>query len=509
MSANSANSNRIAKNTLALYLRTIITMALGLYTSRVVLNALGIEDYGVYNIVGGVVSMFNIITTSLSQAISRYLTYELGKGNTQKLHVIFCTSVNVQIIMAILMILLMEVVGVWFLNNKINIAQERLVAANWVLQFSIMTFVVSLISVPYNAAIIAHENMSAFAYISIIEAALKLGVALSIMFSSTDRLISYAFLMLMTSVIIRIIYGIYCKNKFQECHYTLIFDKALLKDMTKFAGWNALPNGAYIVNTEGINILANLFFGVTVNAARGVVTQAESVVRGFVLNFTMAINPQIIKSYSSGDRAYMIKLICKGTKFSYFLMLVIAMPFMFEAENILYIWLKNYPPQAPIFIRWSMISTLMVLLGSLLYTNIMATGKIKQYMLSEAIITVFVFPLSWIFYKIGCPAHTPYILLTIAYFILVWLRLEYLHKEEDFPIHTFIKQVLIPVAIVTPISAILPFLVRFLFVTGDSFLSFLLNVTVDILSVCLCVYIFGLTHDERTLFAKKIRTFKK
>lgn len=321
MSQISDNNKRIAKNTIALYIRTLITLAVGLFTSRVVLNVLGIDNFGIYNVVGGVVAMFNIVTTSLSQSISRYLTFELGRDNKEKLNMIFSTSVNIQILMSFVIIVLIEAFGVWFLNNKMNIPPDRIYAANWVLQFSVLAFIVNLISVPYNASIIAHEKMKAFAYVSILEAVMKLMIAYLLYISLVDKLITYAFLLLLVSIIIRLVYGQYCKRHFEECKYSFVFDKKLFADMSKFAGWNFLASTAYIFNTQGINIISNMFFGVAINAARGIATQVDGITRNFVSNFTTAVRPQIVKSYSVGDTNYMNKLVCSGAKYSYFLML--------------------------------------------------------------------------------------------------------------------------------------------------------------------------------------------
>ena len=295
MSQTSENNKRIAKNTVALYLRTLITMAVGLYTSRVVLNVLGVDDYGLYNVVGGVVAMFSILTATLSQAISRYFTFELGKNDTKKLHVIFCTGVNIQLIMSMIVVVIAEIGGVWFLNSKMNIPPDRMIAANWVLQFSILSFVVTLISVPYNAAIIAHEKMKAFAYVGVLEASLKLAIAFVLFVSPIDKLITYGFLLVVVSVVIRLVYGNFCHKHFEECHYEFFIDKSLLTEMAKFAGLNAITCSAFMFNTQGVNILSNLFFGVAINAARGIALQVDTVIRGFVTNFTTAAKPQIIK----------------------------------------------------------------------------------------------------------------------------------------------------------------------------------------------------------------------
>lgn len=500
------NNKRIAKNTIALYFRTLITMAVGLYTSRVVLNVLGVDDYGVYNVVGGVVAMFNIVTTSLSQAISRFLTFELGKENNKTLHAVFCTSVNIQILMSVVILLLTECIGVWFINDRMNIASERMFAANWVFQFSILTFIVDLISVPYNAVIIAHERMTAFAYVSVLEALLKLTVAVILLYSPIDKLITYAFLLFFVALVIRIVYGIYCKRNFSECRYSFMINWALLKKMTGFAGWNTIAATAFIFNTQGVNILCNIFFGVSVNAARGIATQVESIIRGFVLNFTTAVRPQIIKSYSSNEFEYMFDLLCTSTKFSYFLMYLLAMPFMFEAEYILHIWLNEYPQLAPCFVKLSMVVTLSMLLGEMLYTNVLAIGKLKRYMVSECAITIFIFPLSYILFKIGASSFVPYVLFIMAYSILVFVRAFYLYKEEKFPIVKFINSVLQPVFITTTISAILLCLLCDKIVLDNDFLTFVCRVSFCLLVVGTTVFMFGLSKKERHLITDRLFT---
>lgn len=439
----SEKSKRIAKNTIALYFRTLVIMAIGLFTSRVVLKILGINDYGTYNVVGGVVAMFSVITSSMSQAISRYLTFELGKKEQSRLQTVFSTSINIQILMSVIALILMETVGVWFLNSKMNISADRMFAANCVFQFSIFTFIINLISVPYNAAIIAHEKMSAFAYVSILEAVLKLAVVAGLLISSIDKLITYSFMQLCVSIIIRMIYGWYCGKHFIECKYTFIIDKSLLKGMTDFAGWNAISAIAWVFNTQGINILLNLFFGVAINAAKGIATQVEGIIKSFVLNFTTAVKPQITKSYSSGDMPYLYKLIFSSTKYSYYLMMIFALPMMFEAEMILKIWLGNYPPYAPTFLRLTMILTLVAILGDLLYTNILAIGKLKTYMIQETFITILIFPLSYMFLKVKFPPEIPYILTILAYFILTLVRLSYLKKNEEFSCLNYFMKVIL------------------------------------------------------------------
>ena len=459
MSQTLNNNKRIAKNTLLLYFRQLLLMFIGLFTSRVVLNSLGVENYGVYNVVGGIVAMFTLLTGSLSAAISRFINVGLGKGDIGRLNVIFSTAVNVQIGMAILVGLLCEIGGVWFLNTHLNIPIARMEAANWVLQLSIITFCINLISVPYNAAIIAHEKMNVFAYISILEGVFKLIVAYTLYVSPYDKLKTYAVLLTVIAIILRFIYGFYCGKTFKECHYHYVFDKQILKDISGFAGWNFFGSGAYLFNTQGVNIVTNLFFGVAANAARGVATQAEGIVKTFVTNFTTAINPQIMKSYAEGNLHYTFSLVCRGAKFSYCLMLIFAVPFMFETETIMTLWLKTYPPEAPLFLRLSMIGTMFDLLGNSTANAAWATGKIKRYYLYVATIGCLVFPISWICFEIGCPAYTSYIVFAVIYLLLVFVKLWILNGLIGFPQMMFIKEVVFRIGIVTLSSFILPVII--------------------------------------------------
>ena len=287
----SDNNKRIAKNTLLLYFRMLFMMVVSLYTSRVILNALGVEDFGIYNVVGGVVAMFTVISGSLSAAISRFITYELGKGDQSKLNRIFSASVTIQLLLSLIIVVLIESVGVWFLNAKMTIPINRIVAGNWVLQFSVITFVLNLVSVPYNAAIIAHEKMVAFAYISILEVVGQLLIALLIDFSPIDRLVFYALLMCVVAIIVRVAYGLYCKRNFEECTYHWHWDKDILCTMFSFAGWNFIGATSAILRDQGGNIVINLFCGPTVNAAKGISMQVNSAITAFVRNFMTALKP--------------------------------------------------------------------------------------------------------------------------------------------------------------------------------------------------------------------------
>ena len=499
----SANNKRIAKNTLLLYVRQLLTMAIGLYTSRVILNTLGISDYGIYNVVAGFVTMFSLFTSSLSAAISRFLTFNLGEGNLGKLLKVFSTSVTIMIGMAIVIVVLAELFGVWFLNTQLNIPVDRMYAANWVFHMSILSFAIKLISIPYNASIIAHERMDAFAYISILEVTLKLVIVFMLYVSPWDKLITYAILVVGVSLFIRFVYSIYCKSKFEECSYHFIFDRSLLKEMGTFAGWNFFGSGAFLFNTQGVNIISNIYFGVTINAARGVVNQVGGIVRQFVTNFTTAINPQIIKSYASNDLTYMHSLICRGAKFSYLLMLFFYVPFMFETETIMHFWLNNYPPEALLFLRISLIGTMFDMLGNSCANAAWATGKIKQYYIIIGGVGSLVFPFSWIAFYLGAPAYSSYIIFAIVYLALIILKVYVIKDLVFFPPRLFYADVLKPIFMTTIAAFIIPGVLYFLI--NESLLRTIIVVLSSLFSVCISSYLIGLSKSERKRIDQLIR----
>lgn len=500
----SDNNKRIAKNTLLLYVRMLFTMAVSLFTSRVILNTLGVEDYGINNVVGGIVTMFSVLSGSLSSSISRFITFELGKGNIERLKTIFSTGVNIQLGMSVLIIIIAEAVGIWFLNTKMNIPTDRMVAANWVFQCAILTFVLNLLSVPYNAAIIAHEKMSAFAYISVVEVSLKLIIVYMLMISPFDRLETYAVLLLLVGAVIRFIYGYYCKRHFEECTYHFVLDKPVLKEMTGFAGWNFLGNGAYMLNTQGVNILMNLYFGVAVNAARGIATQVDAALKQFVNNFTTAVNPQITKSYAQGDLAYMHKLVCRSAKFSAFLMMFFAVPIILETNTILTIWLKTVPDYAVIFLQWIIISSFMdTVLANSLVTSMFATGKIKRYQIIVTTVGCLVFPLSWIAFKLGFEPQVGYILYFFIYTILLFVRLYLLKDMVKLPVMMYIREVLYKLAPVILVGFAIP---GILILTMDaSWLRLILVCLLSVLVTAASEYFIGLSNKEKDFVAEKIK----
>lgn len=493
----SSDNKRIAKNTVLLYARTFFMMLISLYTSRVVLATLGVKDYGVFNVVGGVISMFGVVSGSISNAVSRFITFGLGKGDKKELNETFCTSVNIEFMIAGVVLLLGETVGVWFLNTQLNIPEGRMFAANWVLQFSMFSCVLGLWSVPYNACIVAHEKMSAFAYISILEAVLKLLIVYLLVVSPWDKLITYSILITCVDTLIRIVYGTYCKIHFEECRYHFMWNKELLHKMGGFSGWQFLTNTAWIVNTEGINILMNIFFGVALNAARGVANQVDGAIMRFVGSFTTALNPQITKDYAKGDMQSLYSLVCNGAKYTFFLMLLFQLPAMLEANTLLHIWLKNVPDHAVTFLQLTMVGTMLNVLGNTQLTACMATGNIKRYTIVITLVGFGVFPLTWIAFALGFPPESCYIAFIIVYLAVLFARLYIMKGLIGCPIMLFVRKVfyrIIPVAIM---AAIIP--VIFVMCVKPSFWRLIATVIISVICTAIAIYSVGVSGNERNI----------
>ena len=498
----SDNSTRVAKNTLMLYFRMLLMMFIGLFTSRIILKTLGVSDYDVYGTVGSIVAAFTVVTTAISQAISRFITFELGNGDKEKLSRIFSTSVIIQILFTIVIVILTETLGLWYLDHRIILPEGRESAAHWVLQCSMGILIVNLLSVPFNAVITAHEKMKAYAYISILEALLKLTVALLLFVSPADKLISFSILMLCTALIVRFTYGAYCKKHFEETCGSLKFDSGLLKEMSGFAGWNFLGSGSYIVNTQGINLLANAFFGVGVNAARNVAFQVENIIKQFVTNFLTALNPQIIKSFANGESAYCFELTRKGVKFSYLVMLAFLAPLLFEAPFLLHIWLRNVPPMSEVFVRLTVLCLMSDMSFNPLLTLIQANGKIKGYYISSSLVSILVFFISWTAFKTGCPAYVSYIVFAVVYFIVDGIKLATVYHQVKFPVTTLIKKELLPLAAVTALTLIFSFICWHLIPAGA--IRLLAVVTVSTIVIGLSSWMFVLTDGEKNFIKSKI-----
>ena len=515
MTDTSVNNKRIAKNTLLLYFRMLFMMAVSLYTSRVVLNALGVEDFGIYNVVGGVVAMFSMLSGSLSAAITRFITYELGVGNRENLKKIFSSAVTIQIGLAILIVLLAEAVGVWFLNVKMNIPEARMTAANWVFQFSILTFAINLISVPYNASIIAHERMSAFAYISILEAVGKLTIAFLIIVSPMDKLVFYAILMCAVALIVRFAYGVYCKRHFEECTYRFIFDKDLLKRMFGFAGWNFIGATSAVLRDQGGNVVINLFCGPAANAARGIAFQVNNAISGFVTNFMTALNPQITKSYAAGDRDYMMTLIFQGARLSFYMLLLLSLPVLVNTHYILGIWLKIVPDHAVLFVQLVLVFAMSESISHPLMsesishpliTAMLATGKIRNYQLVVGGLQLMNLPISYILLRMGMFPETVIVVAIVISQCCLAARLVMLRGMIGLSVRKYMTKVYINVLVVTGIAAIIPFLLAIKL--EESFLNFVLLCLISLICTGIAIYYVGCNRVERQFILNKLNTIK-
>ena len=498
----SANNKRIAKNTLLLYIRMLFLMLVSLYTSRVILNALGVEDYGIYNVVGGVVTMFSMLSGSLSAAISRFITFELGTGDNEKLKKVFSSSVTIQAGIALIVVFIAETLGLWFLNEKMVIPNDRMEAANWCFQFSIITFAVNLISVPYNAAIIAHEKMSAFAYISILEALGKLIIAWCIAINPIDRLVFYALMVALLSVVIRIVYGAYCKRHFEECTYHFIYDHELLKRMFGFAGWNFIGASSAVLRNSGTDIILNLFFGPVVNAARGVAVKMDTVITQFVTNFMTALNPQITKSYASGDRDYMFKLIFQGARYSYYILLILALPVLLNTHYILVLWLKLVPEHTVFFAQLILILGLSECISNPLITAMLATGNIKKYQIIVGGLQMMNLPVAYACLYFGAMPESVVIVAIVISQLCLASRLYLLRGMINLKVRDYLRRVYFNVILVTIVAAIFPFYVSS--VTPESFISFLLISALSVVCTILAEFYIGCSVVERHFVVDKV-----
>lgn len=498
------NNRRIARNTLSLYFRTFITMIVGLYTGRVMLQALGVDNYGINNVVGGIVAMSTLITGTMSQAISRYITYTIGEGDRERLKTMFSTSVNAQIVMSLLAVMVLEIFGLWFLGSEASIPEGRMTAAHWVFQCSLVSLVISLVSSPYNALLVAHERMGIYAYTGIAEVTLKLAVVFLILASDGDRLILLSILNVLVGLVMYIFYSWYCGRHFEEARYRFrTFDKGLLRELTVFSGWNLMNNGAWVFATQGVNMLVNVFFGVAYNAARGIAQTVNSAVQSFVGNFTMAFSPQITKTYAAGDKDYAISLSNKGTRFSWLMMYIFIVPVCCEAETLLRIWLGSVPDYAPLFLRFAMFESLAVSSGQNLYRLIQADGHVKRYTIHAAIMAGMIFPLSWLLYSLGAPVWSAYLVFILDFMLLNVVRFYSLRRLMPFSVRIFLRDVMLPCATVSVASFILPLALCHYMESGLT--RFIINIPFSVVWTALCCFIFGLSRSERQFFLEKSR----
>ena len=503
----SSKGRTIAKNTLMLYFRMFFMLLVGLFTSRVVLSALGEQDYGIYNVVGGVVAMFTVISGSLNSAVSRFITFEMGRGAQAQLNKVYSTAVMIQLALSLIIVILSEPIGLWFIHNKMTIPPQRIPAACKVLHFSIFAFVVNLMSVPQTASITAHEKMSAYAWTGILDGMLRLAVALAIMFSDGDRLVMYAALMAGVVLVVRMVYGWYCRTHFPECEFRMVFDASLVGRMFSFAGWNFIGSASGVLRDHGGNILVNLFSSVGVNAARGVALQLSNSVQGFVTNFMTAVNPQITKSYAAGDMEYMMSLVRKSSRMSYYLLLVIALPVIFGADLLLDLWLKEVPEHSVLFVRLFMVFSLSESISHPLITSMLATGKIRNYQIVVGGLQLLNLPVSWLLLKLGAvPEVTVMVAIAISQ-ICFFARLVMLRSMIGLSARGFLRRVWLNVLGVTAAALPLPLLCHLFMPSGmlNSCISMMLAMACSAVSILFMGCSASERNEIKSLIIKMFR----
>lgn len=499
-----SSNKQIAKNALALYLRMFLTMLVGLYTSRVILKALGVEDYGIYNVVGGFVSMFSLISGSLASSVSRFLTFELGRGDMDKLKRVFNTSIFVLMGLAVIVLVATETFGIWYLNNKMVIPEVRMTAAIWCFQLSLVTFIVKLINQPYTAAIIAHERMDIYAYLAILDSILKLLICFAVLHSPIDRLIFYAILLCCVSLINQTVYVIFCKLKFEECTFHLMFDRSLFKEMFGFAGWNFIGSSAAILTSQGSNLLLNWAGGPVVNAAYGIANTVSGLIATFVNNFTQAFTPQITKRYAAREYDSLMQLLIYGSKYSYFLMFIIALPIMLTAEFLLHLWLGQVPEHSVWFVRFIILGNLFDAISRPVVNAKNATGRIRNYQIVVGGILLLVLPLAYVLIRLGLPVESVTAAAAVISFIAVLARMYML--RGDFPSWSssiFFKTVVIRVLVVSVIAAILPLAGHI--IIPDGWTNFIVTCALSFMSAVVCVLYIGCNKSERELIVSKVK----
>lgn len=505
-------ATRIAKNTTALYIRMLLSMIISLYTSRITLNILGIEDYGIYNIVGGVVALFSVINASMTSSVQRFTAYELGLNNTQRINIVFNISSAIHNSLAVGFGIFSTIIGLWFIYHQLNIPPDRLTAAVWVLISAILCSMMYIIQVPYNASIIAHEHMTIYAYTGILDTVLKLVIVLMLTMFPYDKLIIYSLLLCIATAIPMCITIGYCRRKFEECHFRKIFDKKLFKQMTGFAGWSFFSSTAATGYSQGTNIILNIFLGVTINAARGIAFQVSTAITRFARNFQIALNPQIIKAYATNNLPYMHTLIFRGTKISFLLMLILSLPILVCTNYILTLWLKTVPAYTTIFCQLVLIEALISCISNTLIVAAEASGHIGKFQCWSGIISLCNLPITYLLLHYG---YSPQSTLYAAIFlqcVALFMRIYFLRSLIKLSIRVFCQKVLIRLFSITIVAIGITILFRMQF-EAINFMTLIAIGCISTISIAIGAYILGFDNTERKIikqyccqfFTKKLK----
>lgn len=501
-----SNTKRIAKNTIMLYFRMMLTMFVALYTSRVVLNILGVEDYGVFNVIGGVVTLFAFFNSAMSSATQRFFSFEIGRGDFENLRKVFNAIQIIQFTFALIIFVLAESIGLWFVKTYLVIPLDRMDAAIWVYHFSVFTFIISMLQVPFNAIIIAHEKMNVYAYLSIVEVLLKLIVVFMLTSINYDKLIFFAILNFCVVILISLVYIIYTRISFSESKFQIVKEKHLFKTLISYTGWSLYGNMAAVTKVQGVSILLNIFFGPIINTAIGIANQVQAAVSGFVYNFQIAVNPQIVKSYANGEKKYLNDLIISSSKFSFYLLYILSIPIIIEVDQILKLWLKFVPDYSAIFTILVLINILIDFVGGSLIAAVQATGNIKLYQKIIGTLLISIIPISYIFLKLG---YSPEITLHISIFIsiLVFITRVYMvWKLIKFPVFTFIKEIVLKNILIVLLSVSITLIIKNILI--ENYIRLFIITSFSILWNITLIYFIGLTPDEKLIIKKSILKIK-
>ncbi|ELW9442552.1 hypothetical protein R0595_002879 [Pluralibacter gergoviae] len=503
------SGKKVAKNAFMLYIRMSIMLLVNLYMSRVVLNTLGVTDFGIYNVTGGVVLMFSFISNTMASASQRFFSYEIGKGNIEKLRGLFSATFIIYLAFAIIIFTLAETVGYWFVSNHLNIPKERYDAAKFVYHVSILTFIFTIIRVPFISFIIAKERMSFFALSSIIEALLKLCLAFSIVYISFDKLKLYSLLMLSVAVLITFVYYIFCKLVFTETKLMFVKEREMYSELTSYAGWNSFTSIANIMVDQGINITLNIFFGPVVNAARSISYQVKAQVTTFVGNVQMAANPHIIKLYAEGKHGEMENIVLLSSRVTYYFMFMVALPFLLETDIILKWWLINIPPHTVLFCQLVIINILIETISGTVTSAIQATGNIRKYQTIVGLILLMSVPLAYMLLSLGLPPEVTVILTCILSLICVVVRLMIYRELIKAKITIYVKKVIFSCLSVSIIASVFPILLKKYWLEGQSITSFLIVCIFCFICTGITIGSIGITNEERSFLLNKMSKILK
>lgn len=500
-----ASTSRIAKNTIALYFRQILIMLVSLYTVRVVLNTIGAEDYGIFNVVAGVVTMFGFLSGAMATASQRFFSFEMGKGNNENLSKIFSVTLTIYAVIAIIIIVLAETAGLWFVNTRLVVPVQRLTAARWIYQCAVLSFLFTILTTPYMSLIIAHENMNVYAYVSIVEALLKLAVVFVLKIGKLDKLILYGILLLCVAVINTSLYRFYCRKHYAECKFRFVYDKEKFKEIFGFTGWTLFGQFTTIIRNQAVTILINQFFTPVVVAARSIAQQVTNAVSVFSANFNTSLYPPIIKEYSAGNKEEMFRLVNNGSKMTFFLMWIFTLPLVFHLDFVLSLWLKNIPEWTVLFTRLSLIEVLINSLSFPLQIAARAPGKMRTYELTLGIMQLFIFAFSFVFFNIGFAVWTTFVVSSAITVLMMIARLVIVKKQTGFSVRNFIVQVVFPLTAVCTISGVVA-AVMFMFFP-KTILSSVLQILFCVAETMACMYFIGMNKNQKKKTVDMVRQF--